>query len=241
MKRLIAAMLLCSTMVLTAGCNMAPPQQNQEIEETEISFIQYDEIKDGQEIAVIDTTLGKIKMVLFPKEAPKTIAHFKKLVKEGFYNDKPVYLEGDIKAMVTGADSDDLKKGKVVTEDGKKIPTEKTPNLWHFSGAVSTLSEQKNRFSKEMLADSRFFIIGDIPAKTELITQMQESQYPQTVIDAYKEHGGMPQYTGSFTVFAQVYEGMDIVKTITDQADGSDAHAVKDATIKTITIEQYKK
>ncbi|HYE75317.1 MAG TPA: peptidylprolyl isomerase, partial [Blastocatellia bacterium] len=40
----------------------------------------------GEEIAVIETDFGKIKFRFFPDVAPKHVEHFKKLIREGFYN-----------------------------------------------------------------------------------------------------------------------------------------------------------
>ncbi|MDR2512252.1 MAG: peptidylprolyl isomerase [Puniceicoccales bacterium] len=41
---------------------------------------------DTQEIAVLETSLGKMTIAFWPKVAPKTIENFKKLAREGFYN-----------------------------------------------------------------------------------------------------------------------------------------------------------
>ncbi|MBI5397613.1 MAG: peptidylprolyl isomerase [Verrucomicrobia bacterium] len=40
----------------------------------------------GGEVAVIETKFGKMIVEFAEKEAPKTVANFKKLAKEGFYN-----------------------------------------------------------------------------------------------------------------------------------------------------------
>lgn len=42
--------------------------------------------KNGEEVAVLDTNLGKIIVMFFPDKAPKTVENFKKLVKKGFYD-----------------------------------------------------------------------------------------------------------------------------------------------------------
>lgn len=238
MKKLMAVTLAACTMLSLSGC-MAPGTPQENIDETSISFTQYETIADEQEVAVIDTTLGVMKLVLFPNEAPKTVSHFRRLVQDGFYDGQAIFLEGDVKAMITGSADDTMTSGKLMTDDGKKLESEITQNLWHFSGAVSAWGEQKNRFSKTILSDSRFFIVGDIPADTELIKQMEESEYPQAVIDSYKEHGGLPQYTGSFTVFGQIFEGMDVVKAITEMVDGSALRKLEDVVINKITLSTY--
>ena len=43
-------------------------------------------LQPGEEIAVIETAQGKIKIQLFSDIAPKHVEHFKQLINEGFYN-----------------------------------------------------------------------------------------------------------------------------------------------------------
>jgi peptidyl-prolyl cis-trans isomerase B (cyclophilin B) len=43
-------------------------------------------LQDGDEIAVIETDFGKIKLQLFSDVAPKHVENFKKLINAGFYN-----------------------------------------------------------------------------------------------------------------------------------------------------------
>ena len=40
----------------------------------------------GPQVAVLETVLGKIAIKLHDKDAPKTVANFKKLVREKFYD-----------------------------------------------------------------------------------------------------------------------------------------------------------
>jgi cyclophilin family peptidyl-prolyl cis-trans isomerase len=41
---------------------------------------------DTDEVAVIETKMGKLVLEFYEKDAPKTVANFKKLAKEGFYD-----------------------------------------------------------------------------------------------------------------------------------------------------------
>lgn len=204
-----ACTLLASGML--SGCM---PADATGIDPEQIEFIQCDEIQEGAQIAVIDTTLGEIKLELFEDEAPNTVQHFKKLVNDGFYNNKPIILEGEINTIISGYTDEYGKEGALATENGKKLEAEVTPNLWHFSGSVSAWGETSSRFSSTILQDSRFFILGTIPADAEMVSQMEEYKYPQKVIDQYKTYGGLPNFTGTYTVFGQIYEGLDVVDEI---------------------------
>jgi len=42
--------------------------------------------KNGDEVAVMTTSMGKIVLMFFPDKAPKTVANFKTLAKKGFYD-----------------------------------------------------------------------------------------------------------------------------------------------------------
>lgn len=44
-----------------------------------------DPVKDGEEVAVMETDKGKIVIRFFPNKAPKTVENFKKLANEKFY------------------------------------------------------------------------------------------------------------------------------------------------------------
>lgn len=209
-KTIFAATLVvcCLTACMPAGSE--PISKN-------MHLVQLDPPEEGQEMAVVTTNKGVIKFVLYEKYAPNTVKQFKTLVEEGFYNNSPIYaVQKDISTFLTGSSDGVGKEGKVVTEDGKKIKAETTPDLWHFSGAVSAYGESSGVLTKQIQSDSRFFILGDRPADTAVIEEMEEYSYPEEVINAYKEKGGLPLYTGQFTVFGQVIEGMDVVNDIID-------------------------
>lgn len=224
---------------MLTGCM---PPQTTGITDEDINLIQLSPPTDGQTTAVIKTNIGDITMVLYEEQAPKTVEHFKKLITEKFYDNQVIYTNEGVNSFVTGMNSEDeMQRGKIVTENGKPLDCEITPSLWHFSGAVSVLGYEKSPISKKMLSDSRFFIIGDVDATTEVVTQMEEYGYPQKVVDAYKEHGGMPQYTGYYTIFGQVVDGMDLVNTISAYKSQEEAAPISEVTIQTIELSQYSK
>ncbi|MGI5958299.1 MAG: peptidylprolyl isomerase [Massiliimalia sp.] len=203
------AVLTVGLFVLT-GCMPAgtrPPSQD-------INLVQFETPADDQEMAVVETNYGTIKFVLYEEYAPETVKQFKQLVEEGFYENNPIYaVDHTATAMLAGATDSEGEEGKTTTKDGKGIKTETSSDLWHFPGAVSALGEETG-ITKSIRSDSRFFIIGNSSADAETLEQMEESNYPETVISAYKEHGGQPLYTGQYTIFGQVVEGLDVVDQI---------------------------
>ncbi|MCX7825911.1 MAG: peptidylprolyl isomerase, partial [Verrucomicrobiae bacterium] len=63
--------------LLLAGCSQPSPQTS----EAPVSAQ-----ANPNEVAVIDTKFGKIVIEFFEQDAPKTVANFKKLARQGFYN-----------------------------------------------------------------------------------------------------------------------------------------------------------
>ncbi len=198
----VGAMLMGS--VLTA-CGAEKPQ----FDESTMRMVQLDLPKDDDEVAIITTSFGTIKMVLYPEYAPNTVANFKALVQEGFYNGKNVYgIEPDV-AFLTGSEKEDGSTG--ASTDGKLIKNEYHQNLWHIPGAVSAISH------KSGYGDSRFFINEKLEIDDELAQRMEDAGYPDMVVKMYKKYGGIPGFDRQYTVFGQVYKGMSVVREILSQ------------------------
>lgn len=61
----------------------------------------------------------------------------------------------------------------------------------------------------------------------------------------YKEKGGTPSLDGNYTVFGQVYEGFDVIDTlsaaeVTDNGSGEKSKPVKDIIIKNVTVSTFE-
>ena len=66
--------------------------------------------------------------------------------------------------------------------------------------------------------------------------QMKDADFPEEVVNAYKENGGTPWLDYRHTVFGQVVEGMDLVDLISDVPKGAQDRPVEDVVINTIKI-----
>lgn len=100
--------------------------------------------------AIIDTNKGTIVLELFEKEAPKTVANFEKLIKQGFYNGLTFHrVINDF--MIQGG----CPKGNGTGGPGYTIKCETNPKSnpkKHMTGALSMAHAGKNT------GGSQFFI-----------------------------------------------------------------------------------
>lgn len=236
MKRKIAgfaaAVLALSILLTMTGCQGVETEDP--ILDADIEFIQFEKPKEGDKIATIDTTYGKITVVVYPEEAPKAVENFLTLAQQGYYDGTHVFsLISDPNGGFLAGTSD--KKGKNGTSiyDGKDFDYELSPSLWSYAGALGSIS------TKDKKASSRFFIVSDAKVPQEMLDQMEEAGYPQKVIDKFAEVGGAPIYSRLYTIFGQVIEGMDVVDKIV-AADKTDKNVpVEDILINTITVSEY--
>lgn len=108
------------------------------------------------EVAVIETTKGKLVLEFWPDVAPKTVANFKKLAKEGFY-DGTAFHRIIAGFMAQGGDplTKDLSKEAMwgTGDPGYKIPAEFNDRK-HTRGVISMA-----RSMDPNSAGSQFFLM----------------------------------------------------------------------------------
>lgn len=226
MKKIICTVL---SLLILCSCSLTGQYGNM-IDVSKLDFdSQLSHPKENEKIAVITTTKGTIKMKLFENHAPKACENFITLAKEGYYNDSFVFfIEPDV-AFMAGTKDREGQNATTIFEENKPFDNETTDALWHFSGAVSAMSVEKNK------SDSRFFITANATVPTETLETMTRVGYPQKLVDKYKEQGGIPGLDKNYTIFAQVYEGMDVVSKI--MSSTTDENGVPSPDVKIITVE----
>ena len=234
--------------------------------DTELGY-QLELPEEGEEVAVMTTSMGEISIRLFPDAAPKTVYNFKKLAQQGYYDGLTFHrVINDF--MIQGGDPNgDGTGGESVW--GGSFEDEFSKNLVNLRGSLAMANSGSNTNG------SQFFINQAGPVDASLWDTMQtnydqlkdmsdedklsvQSYYGYTflnmdaVTDAYKslyeEQGGNPSLDGAYnafnpqrghTVFGQVYEGMEVVDAIAQvETDDSDK-PVEDVTINSIEIVPY--
>lgn len=227
------------------------------IDPSTIEYIQFEEPKEGEDIAIVDTSMGEITILLYTEEVPTIVQNFKDLVNRGFYDGQVVFhVEPSAGAVATGSSTPDGNGGDSNT--GKPIKAEYSTNLWPFSGSVMALCYEAGMlWNKANYFDSRFFFVGDIPVNDTIISEMEEYNFPAMMKNAFIEYGGVPQFGQYHSVFGKIISGMDVVNAILElpltyepidpydsSASGtveqtSNNRPVEDVIINSITLSTY--
>jgi len=170
------------------------------------------EVAEDEAEAIIHTSLGDIRIKLFPKLAPLAVENFLTHAKEGYYNgvtfhrviDGFMIQTGDPKGDGTGGES--IWHDKDKTKDkGTGFKNEISPYLYNIRGSLSMANT-----GQPSTNGSQFFINQ---STTDYSAKLPTNSYPKKIIEAYKE-GGNPTLDGKHPVFGQVIDGMDVVDKI---------------------------
>lgn len=190
--------------------------------------------KEGNIKATMKTTMGDIKLILFPDAAPKAVENFVTHAKNGYYEGIIFHrvIEG---FMIQGGDPTGSGRGGESIY-GKSFEDEFSVYHRNFYGALSMANAGPNTNG------SQFFIVTAKNNVSENILNQMKSVgeakgYPDNVIEQYKNVGGAFHLDFVHTVFGQVVEGMDVVEAISKVERDSSDKPLKDVKIEKIIIE----
>ncbi len=245
-KKLLAGILLAGVLALS-GCFGFGGGQDEGLNQNPVRtfdystmhLVQLEDPYDGQPLAVIETTFGTIKAVLYPQYAPNTVQNFIDRANEGYYNGKDVYGILQSSLFMTGAENEQRNSG--VTSDGNPIPNEYSVDLWPFKGALCSFNGRSG------YGDSRFFVINEQPLTDDDVKTLKgvtdksgNPLLPDELINAFREKGSIAGLAGLHTVFGQTIEGFDVIEKICAAPVSGDTSApVEPINITKITIEEY--
>ena len=103
--------------------------------------------------AIVDTDRGEIVIELYAAEAPKTVANFEKLSKDGFYN-KLTFHRVEPGFVVQGGDP----AGNGTGGPGYELPAEISPTEKHVRGAVAMARRGDQVNPERKSSGSQFYI-----------------------------------------------------------------------------------
>ncbi|WP_282156161.1 peptidylprolyl isomerase [Cytobacillus gottheilii] len=239
MKKRLLAVLTILLLVLTAcGTNTEdsaePTESNgtDSSESNETKAVQSslpqlsEEVSNNEKLVEMTTSLGVIKMKLFPEQAPKAVENFITHSKDGYYEGIIFHRVIQDFMIQTGDPQGTGMGGESIF--GEPFEDEFSSDLFHFRGALAMANSGANTNG------SQFFIVQNKNLDPSLTKQMQDAEYPDEAVTAYEE-GGTPWLDGKHTVFGQVIEGMDIVDEIA-AAEAENDKPLEDIVIEKITV-----
>lgn len=187
--------------------------------------------ESGDEIAIMTTNMGTIKIRLFPQYAPKAVENFTTHAKDGYY-DGLIFHRVIEDFMIQGGDPQGTGMGGESIW-GEAFEDEFDANVLNLKGALSMANSGPNTNG------SQFFIVQKA-VDQEIVELMKQNEWPQEIIDVYGTYGGTPWLDFQHTVFGQVFEGLDIVDTIAALPTGDADRPKEDVVIESIEITQYE-
>ena len=198
--------------------------------EKELHFPQVDiETVEGP-IAIIKTNHGDMRIKLFPDHAPKTVANFIALSKDGYYDG--VIFHRIIKDfMIQGGDPTGTGMGGESIY-GESFEDEFSEELYNVRGALSMANAGPNTNG------SQFFIVQNqhLPYSKKEIAR---GGWPEPIAEIYAEQGGTPHLDRRHTVFGQLADeaSYKVLDAIAGVETGAMDKPVEDVVIETIEIE----
>ncbi len=226
LKKILAAAVccVCCTAFVTA-CG----------DDKKEGIVNYTAPEKGEEVLVMTIKdHGDVKIKLFPDEAEKGVENIKGLAEKGYY-DGLIFHRIIKDFMVQGGDPLGTGMGGESIW-GEKFDGGTSENLIHAAGAVAYANSGSTATN-----GSQFYVVtGSKASDSDLQYYAQNGNtFSEEAQKIYKEDGGAPWLDGGYTVFGQVYEGLDIIFDIQNvETDGNDK-PLEDVIIEKISVEKY--
>ncbi len=242
-RKFCALCAVILSLLLLCGCagSRYPVPDRGEVESTERQFTQP---SDGDLIAIFTTSLGEVRVVLYPDAAPMAVYNFVGLARSGYY-DNTIIWRSEYGFAVQGGDATGTGSGGSTIYADNPIPLEADSSLRHYAGALCAATTKGDPNSGQ----SQFYFVTALPDSVdeEMQAQLTENGYTEAQVAAYAAAGGLPYLDNTDTVFGQVYEGMDVVDkmacvdTVLDEEENDTFRPTEEdtITIEKVTIANY--
>ena len=203
--------------------------------------------KEKRHVVRIETNMGNIRVAL-SDDTPLHSKNFLKLARKGFY-DGTLFHRCIKNFMIQGGDPDSrgAEPGKLLGEGdvGYTIPAEFCLPYWyHWRGALAAAREPDDVNPEQRSSGCQFYIVyGKKQAAADMRkvrTMLEEKGIELTpqMVDDYYMRGGTPHLDGQYTVFGEVIEGMNVVKSIQQVETDENDRPLKDMVILRMVVEQ---
>lgn len=186
-----------------------------------MELVQLEEPEDGDPIAIVDTSLGEVRLVLYPEYSPNAVQNFIELAESGYYDDTYVFHSEEGVYSAAGAKVKDGTMPEGYDESRELVERELNQNLWPFKGAVFSMNTTIKRSFKEMVfgggtyyCGSRFAFVNTIEFTDEIAEELRQSSESEELAENFIEGGGIPNFSQQMTIIGQTYKGFDVIEKL---------------------------
>lgn len=170
--------------------------------------------EDGETVAIIKVKgFGEMKVKFFEDIAPKAVENFTTHAKNGYY-DGVTFHRVINEFMIQGGDPTGTGfEGESIWGTG--FGTELAQELVPYRGSLCmAMSSAPNSIGSQ-------FFITQANYSEDMNNMLKMSGYPEGLLEQYKKYGGYLSLYLQYTVFGQVYEGLDVLDKIAAVKTGS--------------------
>jgi cyclophilin family peptidyl-prolyl cis-trans isomerase len=190
---------------------------------------------------VIETDMGNIRIKLYDK-TPQYRDNFIKLVRENYYDG--LLIHRVIKGFCIQSGAADTRYATADDVVGWKgpgytLPAHFIPELYHKRGVIGSPRKPESENMRKRSDGSQFYIVtGRIYNDIELDELEKENnhKFTEEQRNTYKTIGGAPHLDGTYSIFGEVVEGIEIADQISTVEVSTDFRPKKDVRVKKIRI-----
>lgn len=179
--------------------------------------------KDDRAVVLLETSMGNIRIAL-SNLTPLHRDNFIRLVDEGFYDGLLFHrVIKDFMVQTGDPASKGAPRDSVLGKGGPgyTVPAEIVfPELFHIRGSVAAAREPDEVNPDWESSGSQFYIVWGrkmTPGSLKrAISYLEERgvELDRFMISDYQMYGGTPHLDGAYTVFGEVVEGLEVVKSM---------------------------
>lgn len=155
-------------------------------------------VPNGDEVAVIETSKGPVRVALFGKEAPVTVGNFIELAARGFYDNLKFHARKEGSVVVGGCP------------------------VTRSMGPAQVLAATKGviRGMHPGTGDARYTIIDEWEGNPKNVHKLgslvmaHKSEPNSGSCQFYFSLGEQPEYDDQYTVFGETLEGLDVIERL---------------------------
>ncbi|MCM1507400.1 MAG: peptidylprolyl isomerase [Ruminococcus flavefaciens] len=177
---------------------------------------------------------GEVKFRLFPEYAEKGVENFIGLAEQGYYDGLTFHrIINDF--MIQGGDPEGTGRGGESMWGGS-FDGGTDPHLIHSAGAVAYANSGDTSSNT-----SQFYIVtGEKYTKADLEQYVNYGySFSDEAMEIYSTVGGTPWLDGNYTIFGQVYDGLDIIFELQQVTTGENDKPVEDVIIESVKVGEY--